>query len=179
MRHLKGFRTLNRTHSHRKALYKNMVTALFLNERIKTTSIKAKELRRIAEKIITRAKVKDLHNIRIISKFIKDEKILMKLFDEIAPRYLERNGGYTRIIKLDKRMGDGAELSYIELVEETGGKKKKTKKSSDKKKNIVKDTENVKKIKEKEEKIVDEVKEVKEEIKEEKNDSSDTTTAKE
>jgi len=134
MKHIKGFRTLNRTHSHRKALYKNMVTALFTKERIRTTTIKAKEIRRIAEKIITRAKVKNLHNIRLINKVIKDEKILMKLFDEIAPRYETRMGGYTRIIKLERRPGDGAEVSYLELVSETAvTKKKKTKKTADKK----------------------------------------------
>jgi large subunit ribosomal protein L17 len=129
MRHIKGFRTLNRTHEHRKALYKNMVTALFRKERIKTTTIKAKEIRKIAEKIITKARVKNLHNIRIVNKMIKDENILMKLFNEIAPRYVNRNGGYTRIIKLSKRMGDGAEMAFLELVEESAdlGKKKKTK----------------------------------------------------
>lgn len=136
MKHLKGFRTLNRTHSHRKALYKNMVEALLKHERITTTVPKAKELRRVAEKFITKAKVKNLNNIRIINKLIKDEEILMKLFNDIAPRYLERQGGYTRIIKLAKRKGDGADLCIIELVEEAPKPKKKkaaTKKAAPKK----------------------------------------------
>ena len=128
MNHLKGFRTLNRTHSHRKALYKNMVTAFFGKERIKTTVIKAKEIRRVAEKIITKAKVKDLHNIRIVGRLIADKDILKKLFDEIAPRYVERAGGYTRILKLAKRKGDGADMCYLELVAEAAAGKKKKKK---------------------------------------------------
>lgn len=133
MKHLKGFKTLNRTHSHRRALYRNMVEALFQHERITTTVVKAKELRRVAEKIITRAKVKNLHNIRLVNRLLKDEKILMKLFNEIAPRYVERNGGYTRIIKLAKRKGDGADLCFIELVEEASATKTKKKKTVSKK----------------------------------------------
>lgn len=125
MKHLKGFRTLNRTHSHRRALYKNMVEALLKHERITTTVPKAKELRRVIEKFITKAKVKNLHNIRIINKLIKDEDLLMKLFNDIAPRYEKRPGGYTRIIKLAKRKGDGADLCIIELVEEAVKSKKK------------------------------------------------------
>lgn len=83
MRHLKGFKQLSRNHAHRKALYKNMATALFRNERIKTTKIKAKEIQRVSEKMITRAKIKNLHNIRIIGKLITDKDILMKLFNEM------------------------------------------------------------------------------------------------
>lgn len=142
MNHIKGFRTLNRTHSHRRALYRNMVTALFNKERIMTTTIKAKEIKRVAEKIITKARVKNLHNIRIVSRFISDKDILKKLFDEIAPRYVDRAGGYTRIIKLGKRKGDGAEVSYLELVAEVAKGKKKKKKTSEKKdatKKVVKD----------------------------------------
>ena len=133
MRHLKGFRTLNRTHAHRKALFINLTEALLKKERIQTTLIKAKELRRVAEKIITRAKVKNLHNIRIVARMIKDKDILKKLFDEVAPRYVTRNGGYTRIIKLNKRKGDGSDLAFIELVEEKDlNKKKKTGKTKEK-----------------------------------------------
>jgi large subunit ribosomal protein L17 len=127
MRHVKSFKTLNRTHSHRKALYRNIAEALFKNERIKTTLIKAKEVRRVVEKLITKAKEKNLHNIRIVNKLIKDKLLLFKLFDEIAPRYINKNGGYTRIIKLGKRKGDGAELAYLELIEETIERKKKKK----------------------------------------------------
>lgn len=132
MNHLKGFRKLNRTHSHRRALYKNMATALLKNEKIQTTLIKAKEIRRVVEKIITRAKVKNLHNIRIVNKLIKDKDVLMKLFNEIAPRYVNRNGGYTRIIKLPKmRAGDGSAMAYIELIEEVAATKKKKKAAKD------------------------------------------------
>lgn len=130
MKHLKGFNTLNRTHAHRRALYRNMVEALIENEKITTTVAKAKELRRVAEKIITKAKVKNLHTIRQINKLIKNETLLMKLFNDVAPRYEKRNGGYTRIIKLVARKGDGAEMCIIELLgeEEQVSKKKKAKK---------------------------------------------------
>ncbi len=117
MRHLKKGRKLNRDREHRKALFSNLMTALFQHERIKTTVPKAKELRRYAEKMITRAKVNTLHNKRIVMKRIKDRDVVAKLFDEIAPRYKNVNGGYTRIIKLNRRLGDGAEMAYIELVE--------------------------------------------------------------
>lgn len=130
MRHLKSFNKLNRTHSHRKMLYKNMSISLFKHSRIKTTKIKAREIRRIVEKLITKAKTKTLHNIRVISRIIKDKAILMKLFDEIAPVYIDRNGGYTRIVKLGRRKGDGADLVYLELIQEhqVSSKKKKKKK---------------------------------------------------
>lgn len=132
MKHLKGFNTLNRTHAHRRALYRNMVEALIENEKITTTVAKAKELRRVAEKIITKARVKNLHTIRQINKLIKDETLLMKLFNDIAPRYEKRNGGYTRIIKLTARKGDGAEMCIIELLgeEEQVSKRKKAKKKA-------------------------------------------------
>lgn len=129
MNHLKGFNKLGRNSSHRKALYRNMCEALFRHERIKTTTPKAKEIRRIAEKMISRAKDNSLHNIRIVNKKIKNKEILMKLFNEIAPRYIDRNGGYTRITKLKRRKGDGAELAYIELIEEGVKPKKKKKKT--------------------------------------------------
>jgi len=155
MEHIKGFRKLNRTHAHRKALYKNMVTSLLRKERIKTTLVKAKELRRVVEKMITRARVKTLHNIRIVHKLISNKDILKKLFDEIAPRYVERNGGYTRIIKLGKRAGDNADLAYIELVEEIApSKKKKSLKNKEQAKQKINKTEEqkVKKEEKKEEK---------------------------
>ncbi|RKX96619.1 MAG: 50S ribosomal protein L17 [Bacteroidetes bacterium] len=117
MRHLKKGRKLNRDKEHRKAMFSNMVTSLLRHERIKTTTPKAKELRRYCEKIITRAKENTLHNKRIVMKKIKDRDIVAKLFDEIAPRYKNINGGYTRIIKMGNRLGDGAEMSIIELVE--------------------------------------------------------------
>jgi large subunit ribosomal protein L17 len=116
MRHLKATRRLNRTATHRKAMFSNMLQSFFYNERLKTTTAKAKELRRLSEKCITRAKQNSLHNKRIILKRIQDRDVVAKLFDDIAPRYQNVNGGYTRIIKLGKRMGDGAELSLLELV---------------------------------------------------------------
>jgi large subunit ribosomal protein L17 len=116
MRHLKGTKKFNRTTAHKKAMFSNMLVSFFSHESIKTTTTKAKELRKISEKIITRAKEPTLHNKRIVLKKIKDRDVVAKLFDEIAPRYKNLPGGYTRIIKLGDRMGDGAELSLIELV---------------------------------------------------------------
>lgn len=128
MDHLKKFRKLNRTSAHRNALYRNMCEALFKYGKIETTVIKAKEIRRVAEKIITRAKVNNLHNIRIVAKDIQDKDILKKLFTEIAPTFANRNGGYTRIIKLSKRLGDGADMAYLELILDDVAPKKKAKK---------------------------------------------------
>lgn len=116
MYHRKKGRKLGRKTEHRQALLNNLVTALFDKEKIKTTVPKSKELRRIAEKLITMAKRNDLHSRRLVARRIHDRKIVKKLFTEIAPRYLDRNGGYTRIIKLGPRFGDAAEMSYIELV---------------------------------------------------------------
>ncbi len=96
---------------------RNMVTSLLRFERITTTSSKAKEVRKAAEKLITRAKVDSVHNRRIVAKFIQDEKILNKLFTEVGPRMKERNGGYTRILKLGFRQGDAADVVILELVD--------------------------------------------------------------
>ena len=117
MRHLKRVKKFNKSRSHAKAMFANMMISFFHYERIKTTTTKAKELRRLVEKMITRAKENTLHNKRVILGKIKDRDVVAKLFDEIAPRYKNVNGGYTRIIKLGNRMGDGAELSLLELVE--------------------------------------------------------------
>ncbi|MFN3476118.1 MAG: 50S ribosomal protein L17, partial [Candidatus Methylomirabilales bacterium] len=117
MRHRKAGRKLGRTTNHREALLRNLVTSLFLYEKIITTVAKAKELKRLAEKMITLAKQEDLHARRQASKVIEDENVLKKLFEEIGGRYKDRSGGYTRITKLDYRMGDGAPLAAIELVE--------------------------------------------------------------
>lgn len=116
MRHRKAGRKLGRTTDHREALLRNLVTSLFLYEKIITTVAKAKELRRLAEKMITMAKREDLHARRQAAEVIEDENVLKKLFEEIGGRYKDRNGGYTRITKLDYRMGDGAPLAAIELV---------------------------------------------------------------
>ena len=136
MKHKRGFNPLQRTSSHRKALHRNMVTSLFRQERIRTTKAKALAVRRTAEKMITRAKEDTVHNRRIVSGRLYDEGIVAKLFTNIAPRMKDRNGGYTRIIKLGERKGDAAELVILELVDyklDTGDGKK-TKKSEEKSK---------------------------------------------
>ncbi len=117
MRHLKHGRKLNRDQGHRKALFRNMAIALFRHERIETTDAKAKDLRAVAEKLITLGKKGDLHSRRIASQKIHDAEILQKLFDDIAKRNSSRNGGYTRVVKSRFRKGDCAPLSVIELVE--------------------------------------------------------------
>lgn len=133
MNNRKGFNKLDRKSSHRKALHKNMVTSLFKYERIETTKAKAKEIRKTAEKMVTRAKVDTVHNRRIIAKSIKDKAILAKLFTDISPRFSQRNGGYTRILKLGYRNNDAAEMVLLELIErKEESKKKKTKKSEEK-----------------------------------------------
>jgi large subunit ribosomal protein L17 len=118
MRHNKAGRRLGRTTSHRVAMFRNMVTSFLNHEKITTTDAKAKELRSIAEKMITLGKKGDLHAMRQAASYIRDKKVVTKLFTTIAPRYKERAGGYTRIIKLGLRPGDNASLSVIELVEE-------------------------------------------------------------
>ena len=116
MRHRNKGRKLTRTHTHRKALLRNMATSLFRHERIETTTAKAKELRPVAERLITLARRGDVHARRLAGRKIQDRDVLGKLFDDIAPRYAERPGGYTRILRLGTRKGDGAEMSLIELV---------------------------------------------------------------
>lgn len=117
MNHRNGFNPLSRTSAHRRAMSRNMVTSLFRFERITTTQAKAKEVRRAAEKLITRGKVDSVHNRRIAAKFIQDEKILNKLFTELGPRMKDRNGGYTRILKIGFRQGDAADMVILELVD--------------------------------------------------------------
>ena len=116
MRHLKEGRKLGRTSSHRKALLRNMVTSLFEFEKIETTDAKAKELRKVADKMITWGKRGDLHARRQALKIINNKKTVQKLFGDIAPRFRERRGGYIRIIKTGRRKGDNAPLSIIELI---------------------------------------------------------------
>ena len=116
MRHqLKG-RRLGRASGHRKAMYRNLVTDLLKHEKITTTEAKAKEIRSLAEKMITMGKKGSLHSYRLALSFIMDEKVVEKLFTVLAPRYAERPGGYTRIVKLGPRLGDGAPKVQIELV---------------------------------------------------------------
>ena len=131
MKHRRGFNPLERMAAHRKALHRNMVTSLFRMERIQTTKAKALAVRRTAEKMITRAKEDSVHNRRIVSSRLYDEAIVAKLFTNIAVRMKERNGGYTRILKLGERKGDAAELVILELVDyklDTDEKKKSSKK---------------------------------------------------
>jgi len=117
MNHKIGFNPLSRTSAHRRAMLRNMVASLFKYERITTTKAKAAEARRYAEKLITRAKVDTVHNRRIAAKFIADERILNKLFTELGPRMKDRNGGYTRVLKMGFRQGDAAEMVILELVD--------------------------------------------------------------
>ncbi len=128
MKHRIGFNALSRTTSERTALKRNMVTSLFRYERIETTKAKALEVRKMAEKMITRAKVDNVHNRRMIARDIKDEAVLDKLFKEIAPLNAERNGGYTRVLKTGYRLGDAAEMVILELVEKTAKKDAKAEK---------------------------------------------------
>ena len=117
MRHRKKGRKLSRSPSHRRATLRNMATNLFLHERIETTTAKAKELRPYAERLITLARRGDVHSRRLAGRKIQDRNALGKLFDDIAPRFAERPGGYTRILKLGHRKGDAADMSLIELVD--------------------------------------------------------------
>jgi len=133
MRHMKSGKRLGRNTSHRKAMMRNMVTSFFDLEKITTTDARAKELRKMAEKLITMARRGDLHSRRLVMQVVRDKKVVAKLFDTIAPRYTERPGGYTRIIKLGHRSGDNASLSVIELVEEEFTAKPKKKKAPAKK----------------------------------------------
>lgn len=117
MRHRKAFRKLNRTAEHRRALFANMAAALIKHEQITTTLPKAKDLRRVTERLITLAKRGDLHARRLAIARLRDEKIVAKLFDTIGPRYKEREGGYTRVLKAGFRYGDSAPIAVIELVD--------------------------------------------------------------
>jgi large subunit ribosomal protein L17 len=129
MRHRKSGTRLGRNTSHRKAMMRNMVTSLFDCEKITTTDARAKELRKMAEKLITIASRGDLHSRRLVLEVVRDRKTVDKLFETIAPRYADRPGGYTRIVKLGHRAGDNAALSVIELVEEQFTAKPKKKKA--------------------------------------------------
>ena len=160
MRKRNSIKQLNKTASHRKAMMRNMVTSLFEHERITTTRARSRVLKPYAEKLITRAKrnLKTgvspetmLHNKREVLKHIKDRNVVIKLFEDIAPRFIEKNGGYTRIIHLQERQSDSAKMSIIELVD------RKVKEQVDRtekevKKPVVKDKKQTKKVKEEEKK---------------------------
>ena len=117
MRHRSGLRKLNRTSSHRLAMFRNMSVSLITHEAIKTTLPKAKELRRVVEPLITLAKDPTLANRRLAFARLRDRDAVTKLFNEIGPRYKERNGGYTRVLKMGFRQGDNAPMAFIELVD--------------------------------------------------------------
>ena len=117
MRHRLGLRKLNRTSSHREAMLRNMTNSLLRHEVIKTTLPKAKELRRVAERIITLGKKSSVANRRLAFSRLRDRDMVVKLFDELGPRYAARNGGYLRILKNGFRQGDNAPMAYIELMD--------------------------------------------------------------
>ena len=140
MRHRMAKRKLSRTTSHRLMMLRNMVTSLFEHERIETTEAKAKEVRVVAERLITLGKRGDFHAQRQALRLINNKKVAHKLFTEIAPRFAERHGGYTHILKTRSRIGDGADLAIIELLptvekpaHEKPGKKAAEKKTVEKK----------------------------------------------
>jgi len=169
MRHGKKTKKLGRTKSHRRAMLANMAASLFLYHVIKTTEAKAKEVKKLADKLITIAKRGDLHAHRLVYDVIKDRKLVKKLFDEIAPKLMDREGGYTKVLKLATRRGDGASLSVVKLLverpptEEKKGKKEKPKKEAKSKKEAEVKADKERK---KEEKAKEEPKEIKEEAEE-------------
>ncbi len=142
MKHKRGFNPLSRSSAHRRALHRNMVTSLFKYERITTTKQKAMEIRRTAEKLITKSKVDSVHNRRHVAKYLWDGDVLNKLFTDIGPRMKDRNGGYTRVLKLGFRDGDAADVAILELVDYDFEKKEKdSKKKADSKKDDKKKSE--------------------------------------
>ena len=116
MRHRKAFRKLSRTREHRRAVLRNLVTSLIIHERIETTVAKAKEARRVGERMITFAKRGDLSARRHVASYVHGDDVVKKLFETVAPWYAERNGGYTRIVRVGRRLGDAGETALLELV---------------------------------------------------------------
>ncbi|MBL8492552.1 MAG: 50S ribosomal protein L17 [Rhodocyclaceae bacterium] len=121
MRHRNGLRKLNRTSSHRQAMFRNMAVSLLKHEAIKTTLPKAKELRRVVEPLITLGKKPSLANRRLAFDRLRDRDIVVKIFDELGPRYSSRNGGYLRILKMGFRVGDNAPMAFVELMDRPEG----------------------------------------------------------
>jgi large subunit ribosomal protein L17 len=117
MRHLKKGRSLHRSSSHRKAMLQNLAVSLLVHERVRTTEAKAKEVRRLVDRIITWGKRGDLHARRLAVRQVRSRTIVKRVFDELAPRYMERPGGYTRILKAGYRQGDNAPMVLMELVD--------------------------------------------------------------
>ena len=155
MRHKVGFNRLDRKQSHRKSMLRNMAISLLRYERIETTKAKALEVRKVVEKMITRAKTDSVHDRRMIARDVNDKAVLNKLFTEISPMFAERKGGYTRILKIGLRKGDAAEMVILELVEKTAALEKADKKD---KKADKKDKKQDAKVVE--EKVVEDVPEV-------------------
>lgn len=141
MRHQKRVKTLNRTKSHRKALLMNLANSLFHHESIKTTSTKAMELKKVAERLITLAKRKDLHSLRLAFSFLRDKAVVRKLFTDIGERYSAINGGYTRVLKIGNRKGDNAPMALIELTHKKEEKEEKKSAKKAEKKPAAKKTE--------------------------------------
>jgi large subunit ribosomal protein L17 len=127
MRHQNRVKKMNRSKSHRRALLMNLANALFDHESIKTTNPKAMELRRVADRLITLAKKKDLHSLRLVFAFLRDKKVVRKLFSDIGDRYAAINGGYTRVVKIGLRKGDAAPMAIIELTQKKEAEKEKEK----------------------------------------------------
>jgi len=154
MRHMREGRKLSRTAAHRRALMRNLATALFERERIETTLAKAKETRRVAERLITYAKRGDLHSRRLVARDIHDAEIVKKLFDTIAPWYTTRPGGYTRVLRTRARLGDAGEMAVLELVKSAEQKAadRRAREEAAKAKEKVKEAKAAKTEKEKEEK---------------------------
>jgi len=117
MRHLKTGRKLNRTAAHRKALMRNLVKALLLREQIQTTDAKAKELRRWADRMVTLGKKNSVHARRLAFSYLGSRRLVQRLFDDVAPRFQSRSGGYTRVLKIGPRRGDAAPISLVEFTE--------------------------------------------------------------
>lgn len=132
MRHNVAGRKLGRKTEHRMAMFRNLLRGLVQNERIETTLEKAKELRHFADRIITWGKKGSLHAKRMVYRYLPDHKLVKKVFDELAPKYMDRAGGYTRVLKLGKRDGDGAEMALIEYVGYVFKPKKKKEKEKGK-----------------------------------------------
>jgi len=130
MRHLKQGRKLNRTASHRKALFRNLANALLSHESIKTTNPKAMELRGVTERLITMAKENTLHSMRLAFAYLRDKETVRKLFTDIGGRYANVNGGYTRVVKIGPRRGDAAPMAIIELTHKVEKEEKKEKKEA-------------------------------------------------
>lgn len=117
MRHLRKGRSLHRSHSHRKSMLQNLAVSILVHERVQTTEAKAKEVRRLVDRIITWGKRGDVHSRRLTVRQVRDRTVVKRVFDELAPRYMERPGGFTRIIKAGFRQGDNAPMVVMELVD--------------------------------------------------------------